>query len=246
MTDWTQRFPDAELIAGGEGGAVYAAQGEGAWWVITDESLLADLLGDDDLAAYVHVRRFDDERAWRDAIDVARRRAGIQVPGDLGALSSEELQRLAIDAVAELSRRGVLWTPGASRLPLPIVPPNAPHAIRLTSGGTAGPAVEITWTGLGLLYERSDPRIGAIEVVPLYPTRRRWAEFWEAVARIGVWDWEASYTQDAADDGPCWSIDIASPDGELQIVATGDNTWPQDWHEFCQAVRTLIEGRPFF
>jgi hypothetical protein len=69
---WPDRFPDAEEIAGGEGGAVYAAHAEGAWWLITDERLLADLLDDPNVADYVHIRRFDDEQSWRAAIAKAR------------------------------------------------------------------------------------------------------------------------------------------------------------------------------
>jgi len=64
------------MVVGGEGGAYFAAQGEGAWWLIVDESPLADLLGDDDVDAYVTIRRFDDERSWQAAIDERRAHAG--------------------------------------------------------------------------------------------------------------------------------------------------------------------------
>ena len=39
---WSQRFPDHEEVLLVEGGAVYAARGEGAFWVIMDEGTLAD------------------------------------------------------------------------------------------------------------------------------------------------------------------------------------------------------------
>jgi hypothetical protein len=72
---WSQRFPDHEEVLLVEGGAVYAARGEGAFWVIMDEGTLADLCGDDagDLGTLITLERFDDEVAWLARIAEFRR-----------------------------------------------------------------------------------------------------------------------------------------------------------------------------
>lgn len=65
---WTKRFSDATPVAGYEGGAVYAAEGEGAFWLIQDEGTMADFLDPDEdadlLGALVKLKRFDDRAAW--------------------------------------------------------------------------------------------------------------------------------------------------------------------------------------
>ncbi len=74
---WRERFPNAEVVVGAEGGAVYAAEAEGAWWVITNESAMADFVEaeDADLAASsVKLRRFDDRASWLAACDAIRER----------------------------------------------------------------------------------------------------------------------------------------------------------------------------
>ncbi len=74
---WRERFPNAERIVGAEGGAIYAAEAEGAWWLITDEGTMADFFDaeDADLAAgSVKLRRFDDRAVWQAASDAIRER----------------------------------------------------------------------------------------------------------------------------------------------------------------------------
>jgi len=62
---WSQRFPDHEEVLLVEGGAVYAARGEDAFWVILDEGTLADFPDDaGDLGTLITLERFDDEAAW--------------------------------------------------------------------------------------------------------------------------------------------------------------------------------------
>lgn len=69
---WHERFPNAARVEAFEGGAVYAAQTDGAWWLITDEGTLADFLDDhedaDLLAQLIRIERFDDRDAWEAAI----------------------------------------------------------------------------------------------------------------------------------------------------------------------------------
>ena len=72
---WRERFPNAERVVGAEGGAVYAAESEGAWWLITDEGTMADFLDEEDVRpSSVKLRRFDDRAAWEAACDAIRER----------------------------------------------------------------------------------------------------------------------------------------------------------------------------
>jgi hypothetical protein len=89
---WRERFPDAEPVLRGEGGAVYAAEAEDAWWLIYDEGSMADLVEDEDLATLVTLRRFDDRQAWVQSVaEAAGRRA------------STEAQRLLVAAVPNIA-----------------------------------------------------------------------------------------------------------------------------------------------
>jgi len=59
-------FPDRQPIFGAEGGVVYYATRLGKFYVIVDESALADLLGEDDIGpaeALVHIYEFATEAA---------------------------------------------------------------------------------------------------------------------------------------------------------------------------------------
>ena len=79
---WRDRFPNALRVAGFEGGAVYRAEGEGAYWLIKDEGTMADFLDPDEdadiLASLVSLERYEDRDAFAAAIArmrEARRRA---------------------------------------------------------------------------------------------------------------------------------------------------------------------------
>ena len=62
---WSQRFPGHETVLLVDGGAVYAARGEDAFWVILDEGTLADFPDDvGDIGTLITLERFDDEAAW--------------------------------------------------------------------------------------------------------------------------------------------------------------------------------------
>lgn len=75
---WPDRFPGARRVAGFEGGAVYEAEGEAAFWLIKDEGTMADFLDPDEdadlLASLVSLERYDDRAARDSAADRTRRR----------------------------------------------------------------------------------------------------------------------------------------------------------------------------
>ncbi len=69
---WHERFPNATRVAGFEGGAVFAADAEGAFWLIKDEGTMADFLDSvedaDLLARLVTLERFTDRQSRDDAV----------------------------------------------------------------------------------------------------------------------------------------------------------------------------------
>jgi hypothetical protein len=72
---WRERFPGAFAVLLLEGGAVFAAHDEIAYWLITDEGTLADFAlpeDEDMLDAMVKIERFEDEASWRAAIDALK------------------------------------------------------------------------------------------------------------------------------------------------------------------------------
>jgi hypothetical protein len=75
---WRKRFPDAYVVVGFEGGAVYAAVDSDGYWLIRDEGTLADLLDPvedaDVLARLVSVQHFDHKAAWLSSIEAERDR----------------------------------------------------------------------------------------------------------------------------------------------------------------------------
>ena len=56
-------FPDKRLLRGFEGGAVYTAEREGRFYLITDEGTMADLLDEEDREGltFGSVREFESE-----------------------------------------------------------------------------------------------------------------------------------------------------------------------------------------
>jgi hypothetical protein len=74
-------FVDARIVAGFEGGRVYAAEREGKFYLIQDESSLADLLSDEDLRdlATELVKVFEFGSAGERDTFIRQRGWGVQV-----------------------------------------------------------------------------------------------------------------------------------------------------------------------
>jgi hypothetical protein len=68
--NWQSRFEDVQALNKMEGGAVYAAKGEEALWIIKDEGTLADFLPEDDSAqeALIRLERYEDRLSWERAV----------------------------------------------------------------------------------------------------------------------------------------------------------------------------------
>jgi hypothetical protein len=81
---WRQRgFSHIQVLARGEGSAVYSVTGEGSYWIIKDQGTLADFLGPDDedlLESLIVLERYEGKERWLGAIDaiVSRERQRFQ------------------------------------------------------------------------------------------------------------------------------------------------------------------------
>lgn len=69
---WHERFPNATRVAGFEGGAVFAADAGGVFWLIKDEGTMAGLFDPvedaDLLARLIALERFPDRQSRDDAV----------------------------------------------------------------------------------------------------------------------------------------------------------------------------------
>ncbi|MDP9377234.1 MAG: hypothetical protein M3P40_06630 [Actinomycetota bacterium] len=69
---WRERFPHARQVVGFEGGAVFEAEGEGAYWLIKDEGTMVDFLDPDEdadlLARLVALERYANHQDFAAAI----------------------------------------------------------------------------------------------------------------------------------------------------------------------------------
>lgn len=100
MSRWRERFPDAELVLRMEGGSVYSAEAEGAWWLISDEAALADFLDEDEEIDLINVKRFDSREEWLQAV-VAKRGVFTVLAGQRVLEQSVPLTAMALEAKAE-------------------------------------------------------------------------------------------------------------------------------------------------
>src|SRR5687767_13444915 len=89
---WRDRFPAAQRVLSTEGGGVYSAEGEGGWWLITDETALAGI-ADDEVSYLVGLERFDDRGECQQAV-VARR-------GTFTVLAGENVLVKSVPLIAE-------------------------------------------------------------------------------------------------------------------------------------------------
>ena len=73
---WPDRLTVLERISAGEGEADYAAEGEGAWWIVHDSGTLADFLDDDNdatmISSLIQLVRYDDRERFERAVATLR------------------------------------------------------------------------------------------------------------------------------------------------------------------------------
>lgn len=152
---WRKRFPDAERVMLGEFGGVYAAEGEGAWWLITDEGTMADFLEDEhDAGGLVALRRFEDVNNWRQSM-VNYRDAGTR-------FRVEETLRKAVPAIASYAEACAAKRELDRINERDHLQPWSFKALKLVVRPSEGPIT--VGTSLSLDYSDHWPRLGNVDI----------------------------------------------------------------------------------
>ncbi len=88
---WSQRLDILEVLDRMEGGAVYSAEGEDSFWIVTDEGTLADFLPPDDPTRdeLISLARFDDRSRWRAAVEAVEEKAAARLARSSGDYDEE-------------------------------------------------------------------------------------------------------------------------------------------------------------
>ncbi len=73
---WSDAMIDVEVLDRFEGGAIYSARSDGAFWIVVDEGTLADFLPPDDptRSELIRLERYGDVGTWEAAV-TARKQA---------------------------------------------------------------------------------------------------------------------------------------------------------------------------
>jgi hypothetical protein len=109
-------------------------------------------------------------------------------------------------------------------------------------GGYTGESFRVRLEGDAVGYERLGQGYEPQDQFTVRPSAERWAEFGEAVERVGVWSWERRYVDDSIVDGTAWSLRIS--DSTRRIESRGTNAAPAGFVDLCTAISTLV-GAPF-
>lgn len=107
--EWRSRFEDVRVLDKMEGGAVYAATGEGAYWIVIDEGTLADFLPEDEHDGLIRLMRYDDRQTWDRAVAgiVQRARQRLEDPDQPSPWAYDEMQQWWQEGLEErMARKG--------------------------------------------------------------------------------------------------------------------------------------------
>ncbi|QEC47290.1 hypothetical protein FSW04_06600 [Baekduia soli] len=171
---WQSDVGPAEQVAGGEGGAVYAAENRTTQelWVIVDESSMADMLPADERQELVRLTRYSarrDRRQW--VMDVTAIRERLQClsggEGDRWAVDEilvELVDQTAVDLQARARAEGLTHVNERDHLQ----PACAQAAARLAASREPETAVS---TQFGLKLD-AWPRLGNVDVTLHRPGRQ--------------------------------------------------------------------------
>jgi hypothetical protein len=122
-----------------------------------------------------------------------------------------------------------------------------PERLCISIGGHFGPSYSVTLKKGRLTYTYWPPRDSCSqEPEPqreeIEPSVKRWHSFRKALDRLGVWCWQANYSDPSVCDGTDWSVEIAYTD--KAITSGGSNCFPDTFKKFSSAIASLL-GREF-
>lgn len=75
----------------------------------------------------------------------------------------------------------------------------------------------------------------------LHPSDEQWSRFWKFMQECD--GWAERYEDPDIMDGTSWLVEAEN--GELRILSSGSNDFPENFQTFLKEVRLLIGGRKF-
>lgn len=164
-------------------------------------------------------------------------------PDEIDGFAAEKVSVLSFASASE--RRAYLRERN-------LVAAELPETFAISAGGGFGPGWAATWDGTTLEFDSYDPQSADHREARIAPTLNSWKLLWNAMDRIGVWDWRMHYQpEDMVTDGYGWEVVLTragrsvAANGYVAVpTRTGsaeDNS--VEWAELVQAVRQLT-GQP--
>jgi hypothetical protein len=105
----------------------------------------------------------------------------------------------------------------------------------------------VRWDGQRLRFDRTGPR--ARDSLTFRPSLREWERFWQAVARVGVWQWADGFERGGGGGEQTWSLELSLD--SRRLVTSGFDAYPPlaegpeptpAFASFCAAVSRLVGG----
>jgi hypothetical protein len=131
--------------------------------------------------------------------------------------------------------------------------PWEPEQFKVRVQRHTGTSLYVKWDGSELLCTDSIYGYAPEALADRYrPSEQEWAAFWDALERLGVWQWHEKYANDAVVlDGTRWAVEIRH--GASSVASRATNAYPPDggldtreaFEPFVAVVCRLLGGREF-
>lgn len=103
-------------------------------------------------------------------------------------------------------------------------------------------ACSVESNGNELLYSKTTPESSPDdEPESIQPSDEQWDRFWNFMQECD--GWAERYEQAGRKKMTSWFVDVEN--GELSILSSGSNDFPENFETFLEEVRLLIGGRVF-
>lgn len=139
----------------------------------------------------------------------------------------------------------------------PIEVQTAPSKFKVSIGGYTGSSYRLELLDGTLIYKECGYAYEPVRTIEVNVTPKKWGNYWLACDKVGLWNWQPSYTDTGAElcDGTGWEVEIIVEDREITTFGSnafpGGDEFPEDcdypppFKKFLNAVRMLAGGLPF-
>ncbi len=106
-----------------------------------------------------------------------------------------------------------------------------------------GPSYHVYLQNEEIVYEVYERAYQLHKAEQFTVTPEAWRRFYNDLEICGFWKWRKVYSKDEQVEGTTWYVGVTTPIRHL--VVRGLNIYPPGFVEFLQALRSLLQGRPF-